>query len=349
METPIVPADTTFSSVTAIDLGDRAVELVHPGRGHTGGDLVVRLDDADVLLAGDLVEESGMPAYGDDCWPLEWPWSLDLVLELVGPDTVVVPGHGAPVGRDFVQDQRSAIGVVAETIRDLAGARSARRPGAGVDRVALPARAPRRRRTTWLRAAAPRLEAAAARMSPPPLTTSRLLLRQWRASDRAPFAELNADPEVMRHIREPMTQAQSDGFAARIEEHLETDGYGLWAVEVRESGTFVGFVGLAHQTFEAPFNPSVEVGWRLAREAWGHGYATEGGRAALEHAFAVLGLDEVVSITTAGNLRSQAVMRRLGMTRDPADDFEQVHFPADNPLRHAVLHRLSRERWESRS
>ena len=119
--TPIVPADTSFSSVMSIDLGDRAVELVHPGRGHTGGDLVVRLDDADVLLAGDLVEESGMPAYGDDSYPMEWPLSLDLVLSLVGPGTVVVPGHGAPVDRDFVQEQRSAIGVVAETIRDLAG------------------------------------------------------------------------------------------------------------------------------------------------------------------------------------------------------------------------------------
>jgi glyoxylase-like metal-dependent hydrolase (beta-lactamase superfamily II) len=120
-ETPIVPADHTFSSVTAIDLGDRAVELVHPGRGHTGGDLVVRIEDADVLLAGDLVEESGMPAYGKDCFPMEWPLSLDLALQLIGPGTVVVPGHGAPVGLDFVQEQRSSIGVIAETIRDLAG------------------------------------------------------------------------------------------------------------------------------------------------------------------------------------------------------------------------------------
>jgi glyoxylase-like metal-dependent hydrolase (beta-lactamase superfamily II) len=120
VETPIVPADTTFSSVTAVDLGDRAVELIHPGRGHTGGDLVVRLGDADVLLAGDLIEESGMPSYGDDSYPLEWPWSLDLVLELVGPETVVVPGHGKPVGLEFVQEQRSAIGVVAQTIRDVA-------------------------------------------------------------------------------------------------------------------------------------------------------------------------------------------------------------------------------------
>jgi glyoxylase-like metal-dependent hydrolase (beta-lactamase superfamily II) len=118
--TTIPTADTTFSSVTAVDLGDRAVELVHPGRGHTGGDLVVRIGDADVLLAGDLVEESGMPSYGGDSYPLEWPWSLDLVLELLGRDTVVVPGHGAPVGQEFVQEQRSAIGVVAQTIRDLA-------------------------------------------------------------------------------------------------------------------------------------------------------------------------------------------------------------------------------------
>ncbi|MBV9832484.1 MAG: MBL fold metallo-hydrolase [Marmoricola sp.] len=117
--------DRTFSSVTTIDLGDRALELVHPGRGHTDGDLVVRVvdarADADVLLAGDLVEESGAPAYGDDSYPMDWPLSLDLVLELIGADTLVVPGHGAPVTRAFVEEQRAAIGVVAETIRDLAG------------------------------------------------------------------------------------------------------------------------------------------------------------------------------------------------------------------------------------
>ncbi len=120
-ETALVAADHSFSSVTALDLGDRSVELVHPGRGHTAGDLVVRIDDADVLLAGDLVEESGMPAYGSDCYPMEWPLSLDLALQLIGPATVVVPGHGAPVDRDFVREQRASIGVVAETIRDLAG------------------------------------------------------------------------------------------------------------------------------------------------------------------------------------------------------------------------------------
>jgi glyoxylase-like metal-dependent hydrolase (beta-lactamase superfamily II) len=112
--------ERTFSSALVLDLGDRQVELLHPGRGHTGGDLVVRVPDADVLLAGDLVEESAPPSYGDDSWPLEWPATLDLVLGLLGPDTVVVPGHGAPVDRDFVREQRAGIGQVAETIHGLA-------------------------------------------------------------------------------------------------------------------------------------------------------------------------------------------------------------------------------------
>lgn len=122
--TVVVAADTTFSSAVALDLGDRQVELVHPGRGHTAGDLVVRVPDADVLLAGDLVEESvarqGVPGFGDDCYPMDWPLALDIVLGLTTSTSVVVPGHGAPVDRAFVEDQRNAIGVVAETIRDLA-------------------------------------------------------------------------------------------------------------------------------------------------------------------------------------------------------------------------------------
>lgn len=123
--TEIVPADRTFSSARVLDLGGRMVELVHPGRGHTAGDVVVLVPDADVLLAGDLVEESalraGVPGFGEDCYPFDWPLSLDVVLALTTPASVVVPGHGAPVDRDFVEEQRNAIGVVAETIRDLAG------------------------------------------------------------------------------------------------------------------------------------------------------------------------------------------------------------------------------------
>jgi glyoxylase-like metal-dependent hydrolase (beta-lactamase superfamily II) len=118
--TPIVPADTTFSSAVALDLGDRYVELVHPGRGHTGGDLVVRVPDADVVLAGDLVEESAAPGFGGDCYPMDWPLTLDVVLGLLTPASVVVPGHGAVVDREFVEVQRNDIGILAETIRDLA-------------------------------------------------------------------------------------------------------------------------------------------------------------------------------------------------------------------------------------
>ena len=120
LATEIVAADTSFSSAVALDLGDRLVELVHPGRGHTGGDLVVRVPDADLLLAGDLVEESGPPGFGEDCHPMEWPLALDIVLGLLTSSSLVVPGHGAPVDRDFVEVQRNEIGIVAETIRDLA-------------------------------------------------------------------------------------------------------------------------------------------------------------------------------------------------------------------------------------
>ncbi len=119
----LLPTET-FSSARVLDLGDRQVELIHPGRGHTAGDAVVRVPDADLMFAGDLVEESAargaVPGFGEDCFPMDWPATLDLVLGLLGPDSIVVPGHGAPVGKEFVEEQRSAIGVVAETIRDLA-------------------------------------------------------------------------------------------------------------------------------------------------------------------------------------------------------------------------------------
>ncbi len=122
--TRILLPTETFSSIRVVDLGDRQVELVHPGRGHTAGDAIVRVDDADVVFAGDLVEESavrgGVPGFGADCFPMEWPATLDLVIGLLTPGSVVVPGHGLPVDKDFVDEQRSAIGVVAETIRDLA-------------------------------------------------------------------------------------------------------------------------------------------------------------------------------------------------------------------------------------
>lgn len=120
LATEVVAPDTTFSSASVLDLGDRALELVHPGRAHTGGDLVVRVPDVDVVLAGDVVEESAPPSFGPDSWPMDWPLALDVILQLTTPRSVVVPGHGAPVDRDFVEQQRGTLGIVAETIRDLA-------------------------------------------------------------------------------------------------------------------------------------------------------------------------------------------------------------------------------------
>ncbi|MCW2832823.1 MAG: beta-lactamase domain protein [Nocardioides sp.] len=121
LATTLRPATHGFSSARALDLGDRVVELIHPGRGHTAGDLVVRVPDADVMVGGDLIEESDKPFIGDDSYPLEWPLTLDLVLGLMTSSTVVVPGHGQVVDRDFVQEQRTELGIIAETIRDLAG------------------------------------------------------------------------------------------------------------------------------------------------------------------------------------------------------------------------------------
>lgn len=178
-------------------------------------------------------------------------------------------------------------------------------------------------------------------------STPRLLLRQWRDADRAPFAALNADPLVMEHLLGSLTRDESDAMVDRCVERIRSDGYGLWAVEVRTSGDFIGFVGLAAPTWEAAFTPCTEIGWRLARSAWDCGYATEAANAALATAFGVAGLPEIVSFTTTGNLRSQQVMQRIGMTRDPSEDFDHPRVPA-GPLRRHVLYRISRADREDR-
>jgi RimJ/RimL family protein N-acetyltransferase len=182
-------------------------------------------------------------------------------------------------------------------------------------------------------------------MNGPILQTERLILRRWRESDREPFARLNADPEVMRYFLRPLDRAESDGFVDRIEARFEERGYGLWALERRSDGEFLGFTGLAWQTFEAPFTPCVEVGWRLGSSAWGHGYATEAAREALRYGFEVVGLDEVVSFTAVSHAASQRVMEHLGMHRNPADDFDYPNLPPGHQLRRHVLYRLRREEF----
>jgi RimJ/RimL family protein N-acetyltransferase len=172
--------------------------------------------------------------------------------------------------------------------------------------------------------------------------TERLLLRRWREEDREPFAAMNADPTVMEHFPAPLDRAGSDTFVDRIIAQHEQHGWGLWALEVRDTGRFIGFTGLAVPRFEAHFTPAVEIGWRLAREAWGFGYATEAALAALAAGFDELGLDEIVSFTAVGNTRSRAVMERIGMLHDPADDFDHPGLPEGHPLRRHVLYRLGR-------
>lgn len=172
------------------------------------------------------------------------------------------------------------------------------------------------------------------------LRTERLLLRSWRHSDRAPYAALNADPEVMEHFPAPLTREQSDAHVDRMSAALDAQGWGLWAVEVPDEAAFIGFIGLAVPGFEAHFTPCVEVGWRLARSAWGRGYAPEGARAALALAFDELGLDEVVSFTSVGNTKSRRVMEKIGMTHDSTEDFDHPNVPADSPVRRHVLYRI---------
>jgi len=177
--------------------------------------------------------------------------------------------------------------------------------------------------------------------SPSQLRTARLLLRRWRETDHAPFAVLNADPMVMEYFPDRLTRAESDEEIARIEAGFATHGYGLWALEIRATGEFVGFTGLAVPSFNAHFTPAVEVGWRLARSAWGKGYATEAGLVAITSGFRDAGLDEIVSFTSATNVRSRAVMERIGMTHDPADDFDHPGLDETDPLRPHALYRIS--------
>lgn len=177
------------------------------------------------------------------------------------------------------------------------------------------------------------------------IRTERLLLRRWRDADRQPFATMNADPAVVEHLQGPMSRERSDDFVDRIENHWDEHGWGLWAVEVPDVAPFIGYVGLWPAEYvEAEM---VEVGWRLARQYWGHGYATEAARAALDYGFTGVGLAEIVSFTVPQNERSWRVMERIGLIRDPAGDFDH---PRVDPIAHPelvrhVLYRLTREAW----
>ncbi len=171
--------------------------------------------------------------------------------------------------------------------------------------------------------------------------TERLIMRGWRESDLAPWAAMNADPQVRQYLGPLLTFEQSSAWVLTFQDNLDRYGFGFWAVEVRASGEFIGFTGLGTVDEEMPFT-GVEIGWRLARPAWGHGYATEAALAALEYGFDILELPEIVAVTMASNVRSQAVMRRIGMTSDPAEDFDDPDVD-DGWLRRHVLYRKLRD------
>lgn len=178
----------------------------------------------------------------------------------------------------------------------------------------------------------------------PEVRTERLRMRRWHDADRVPFAALNADPVVMEFLPAMLTRAESDAFVDRIEDTFEQRGWSLWAIEVADDATFAGYVGLWPAEFDADFTPTVEIGWRLAAACWGRGYAPEAARAALAYGFDTVGLDEIVSFTTVANVRSQRVMQKIGMTRDPHDDFDHASLPVGHRLRPHVLYRIGRPR-----
>ena len=181
----------------------------------------------------------------------------------------------------------------------------------------------------------------------PRLQTNRLTLRRWRKDDLEPFAALNADPVVMEHNPSTLDFDESGRFIELIESTFEELGYGLWAVERTTSEDFIGYCGLWPVRHELHFTPAVEVGWRLAKEHWGNGYATEAARAALAYGFNEIGLEEIVSFTTPVNERSIRVMERLAMETDPSEDFEHSSIEKSSPLRRHVLYRMSATRWAS--
>ncbi|MFM9844864.1 MAG: GNAT family N-acetyltransferase [Dongiaceae bacterium] len=186
-----------------------------------------------------------------------------------------------------------------------------------------------------------------AKSAPAELETPRLHLRAWIDDDLPAFAAMNADREVMRHFPEALTRIKSDALAKRIRDNMTKHGWGLWAVDVKTGPRFAGFVGLAVPSFDADFTPAIEIGWRLARDCWGRGYAIEAAQAVLAFGFGRLNLAEIVSFTVTDNRRSRAVMERLGMIRKPAEDFDHPMIAAGSPLRRHVLYRLTQKRWRA--
>ncbi|MFV2058172.1 MAG: GNAT family N-acetyltransferase [Thiohalomonadales bacterium] len=171
------------------------------------------------------------------------------------------------------------------------------------------------------------------------IRTDRLLLRQWCHDDYTPFATLNSDAEVMRYFPSRLNRKESDALASRIEALIAERGWGFWAVELIAQNSFIGFVGLHETTYEIPVTPCIEIGWRLAQEYWGNGYATEAARASLDVAFTKLNIETIYSFTAVSNVKSRAVMEELNMV-NMQRNFDHPMVPQDSPLREHVLYKI---------
>jgi len=178
------------------------------------------------------------------------------------------------------------------------------------------------------------------------LRTKRLILRPWKEEDLEPFAQLNADPRVMEYFPSTLSREKSDELALLIQSKMKEQGWGWWAVEVPGVAEFIGFIGLAHVSFVAPFTPAVEIGWRLAYEHWGKGYAPEGAMQCLKFGFETLTFNEIVSFTAVQNMRSRRIMEKIGMHHDPKDDFDHPKLSKEHPLNRHVLYRLKAGEWK---
>lgn len=182
------------------------------------------------------------------------------------------------------------------------------------------------------------------------LKTPRLILRPWQEKDLEPFAKLNADSRVMEYFPSTLSRKKSDSLAHRIQSKMEKRGWGIWAVAAAGVADFIGFIGLNDEdpsTFPAHFTPAIEIGWRLAFDYWGKGYATEGAKAVLTYGFETLMLKEIVSFTAVQNTRSRRIMEKIGMHHNPKDDFDHPKLPEDHQLRRHVLYRLDQHEWET--
>lgn len=184
--------------------------------------------------------------------------------------------------------------------------------------------------------------------SPVTIHTKRLILRPWKEEDWEPFARMNADPRVMEYFPSTLSRQESDTLAKRLSDYVVENGWGLWAVSIPDVAEFIGFIGLSKPSFDAHFTPAIEVGWRLAYEYWGKGYATEGALAALQYGFEALQLKEIVSFTAQMNDRSRNVMKKIGMHHDPVDDFDHPRLSKEHLLCRHVLYRIKMNEWQAK-